>query len=247
MKPYCPHVDVEKDDPVKFAEKAASFGFKGITALWMANGRIIAEEESVSQGIRSLQWCRAAGISNMHTGDGMKDEGMDDYDAFKALKDRLLRIIEEAEKNKVIVDIEPHGTFSLSGKGLKRILSISDSPYFGINYDAADIYRSFFIENIQGSGFRKGGSGFGEGQGDDELEVLKEIAPRVTFYHAKDIKDGICRVLGEGGVKNRECIGVLKEIGYQGAISLETDGSNDKKTEIEMAKKSIKYLRSCMG
>ncbi|MDR1901838.1 MAG: sugar phosphate isomerase/epimerase [Treponema sp.] len=244
MHPFCPHVDVDTDDPVWFAEKAASFGIKGVMALWMANGRVIAEKESVEKGIRTLHWCKAAGIPVMHTGDGMKPEGMDDDEAFSILKDRLLQMLETAEKTNVILDIEPHGTFSLSGKGLKRILSISDSPFFGINYDAANIYRAFFIENIQGSTFSRGSNaGIGEGQGDDETEVLREILPRVKFYHAKDIKNGVCQVLGEGNVKNDECIKILKEGGYKGAVSLETDGSNTKEVEIEMAKKGIEYLR----
>jgi sugar phosphate isomerase/epimerase len=244
MYPFCPHVDVDKDDPVRFAEKTASFGIKGIVALWMANGRVIAEEESVAKAIQTLEWCKAAGIAIMHTGDGMKPDEMDDDEAFSILKDRLLCMIEAAEKNKVTVDIEPHGTFSLSGKGLKRILSISNSPFFGINYDAANIYRAFFIENIQGSTFKRGSNeGITEGQGDDEVEVLRDILSRVKCYHAKDIKNGICQVLGEGNVRNDECIKILKDGGYKGAVSLETDGSNSKETELAMAKKSIEYLR----
>jgi sugar phosphate isomerase/epimerase len=244
MIPFCPHVNVDTDDPVRFSEKVASFGIKGVLALWMANGRIIAEAESVEKGLRTLEWCKAAGIPNMHTGDGMKPEGMDDEEAFRILRERLLRMIEGAEKNGVTIDIEPHGTFSLSGRGLKRILSISGSPRFGVNYDAANIYRAFFIENIQGDTFKRGSNaGTGEGQGDDEVEVLRDILPRVKFYHAKDIKNGVCQALGEGNVKNDECIKLLKEAGYKGAVSLETDGSNTKEIEIGMAKKSIEYLR----
>jgi sugar phosphate isomerase/epimerase len=244
MKPLCPHADVLIDDPVRWAEKVASFGIKKVLALWMAKGNIIAEADGVDMGIRTLEWCKAAGIQVMHTGDGLKPEGMDDDEAFSVLKDRLLRMIEAAEKNKVILDIEPHGTFSLSASGLKRILTISDSPYFGINFDAANIYRAFFIESVDGSAPRRGSrAGVSEGQGDDEVEVLREILPRVTFYHAKDIKNGVCMPLGEGNVKNDACIQLLKEGGYKGAVSVETDGNNPKEVEIAMAKKSIEYLR----
>jgi sugar phosphate isomerase/epimerase len=244
MKPLCPHADVENDDPVRWSEKVAASGIKRTLALWMAHGNIIAEPKSVDMGIRSLEWCRAAGIGIMHTGDGLKPEDMDDETAFSILKDRLLRMIEAAEKNKVILDIEPHGTFSLTAEGLKRILSVSGSSYFGINYDAANIYRAFFIESVEGSASRRGSrDGVGEGQGDDEAEVLRSILPRVTFYHAKDIKNGVCMPLGDGNVKNDECIKILKEGGYKGAVSLETDGSNSKEVEIEMAKKGIEYLR----
>jgi sugar phosphate isomerase/epimerase len=248
MKPLCPHADVANDDPVRWSEKVAASGIKKTLALWMAHGNIIAEPKSVDMGIRSLEWCKAAGIGIMHTGDGLKPEGMDDETAFSILKDRLLCMIEAAEKNEVILDIEPHGTFSLTAEGLRRILSISGSPYFGINYDAANIYRAFFIESVEGSAPRRGSrDGVGEGQGDDELEVLRAILSRVTFYHAKDIKNGVCMPLGEGNVKNEACIRLLKEAGYTGAVSLETDGSNTKEVEIEMAKKGIEYLRRCIN
>jgi len=245
MRPFCPHVDVERDDPVRFAEKAASFGMKGVTAIWMAHGRIIMENESVDSAIRTLSWCRAAGIPVMHTGDGMKPEGMDDEYAFAILRERLLKIIEAAEKNRVTVAIEPHGTFSLTGAGLKRILAISDSPYFGVNYDAANIHRSFFIENIQGDTFRRGErDDLTVTGGEDEVEVLKAILPRVKFYHAKDIKGGVCRALGEGNVKNIPCLKLLRQTGYDGAVSLETDGSGTKAEEMEIARKSIVYLQN---
>lgn len=34
INPWCPHVDIDRDDPVKLAELAREFGFKGITALF---------------------------------------------------------------------------------------------------------------------------------------------------------------------------------------------------------------------
>ncbi|HBP38236.1 MAG TPA: hypothetical protein DD640_05760, partial [Clostridiales bacterium] len=36
--PWCPHVDIEKSDPVRFLDLARHYGFKGVSALWMPNG-----------------------------------------------------------------------------------------------------------------------------------------------------------------------------------------------------------------
>ena len=247
MSPFCPHVNVLEDDPVRFAEKAVDSGMKGVTALWMSNGRIIAEEESVESGIKTLNWCKAAGIPVMHTGDGMKPEGMSDEEAFSILRDRLLKIIAAAEEARVVVALEPHGTFSLSGVGLQRILTISQSPYFGVNYDAANIFRSFYIENIHGDTFKRGeNNDMNRSSREDEVEVLRSILPRVKFYHAKDIKDGVCQALGEGGVNNEDCIALLRESGYEGVVSLETDGSNTYEREVEIARKSIGYLQKLL-
>jgi sugar phosphate isomerase/epimerase len=236
IHPYCPHVDIDRDDPVRFASRAKELGFKGVTALWMPHGRLIADDESESSAVKSLYWCEAAGIKTLHVGDGMKDDKMDDETAFAILKARLERIVEVAEKTKTQVAIEPHGTFSLTAKGLKRILSIDRR--IGVNYDPANIFRSSFIENIDGF-FRE--SRLAERE--DEVDVVREIADRIVFFHAKDIRDGQTCALGEGNVKVKECLEILHGRGYDGVVSLETNGESDFKTEFEIAKKGYGFLR----
>ncbi|MDR2391885.1 MAG: sugar phosphate isomerase/epimerase [Planctomycetota bacterium] len=243
MSPFCPHVNIDADDPIRFAKLVKESGIRQVTALWMAHGRIIAEPASVETAVRSLEWCAAAGIPILHTGDGMKPDGMSGADAFSLLRERLFPMIEAAERTGVILALEPHGTFSLTGDGLRRIAGISTSPFFGINYDAANIFRSTYVENVQGSSFSYGKTAASGAKREDELEVLEKIADRVVNYHAKDVKDGECCALGDGSVKNDACIRLLKLHGYDRVLSVETDGNLSIEEETEIARRGLETLK----
>ena len=89
---------------------------------------------------------------------------------------------EAAKKYGVTLAIEPHGTFSLTGEGLKRIMALGDPSVLGINYDACNIFRAGYVESGNNkSGYKTSGNG------ENEVEVLKTISDRVVHCHAKDI------------------------------------------------------------
>ena len=236
--PWCPHVNVEKDDPEHLVRLKNKFGFREITGLWSLNGNIIANENAVASGIRSVEWAAAAGIPVLHTGDGKKPGGMSDEDAYKVFAEKLGLILEAARKYGVKVAIEPHGTFSLTLSGLQRMLTLGEPDVLGINYDACHILRAGYVE----SGNNKSGYKT-EGRGEDELAVLKGIADRVVHCHAKDINaEKICVPVGDGIVNVKGCVEHLKAIGYQGAVSVETEGSDDFDQVVALAAKSYAYL-----
>ena len=180
--PWCPHVNVEVDDPNNLVKLKEKYGFKGITGLWSLNGNIIANENAVESGIRSVEWAAAAGIPIVHTGDGKKPADMTDEYAFKVLEEKLSRILEAAKKYGVKMAIEPHGTFSLTAEGLEKIMKIGDKEVLGINYDACNIFRAGYVE----SGNNKSGYKT-EGNGENEYDVLRSVSDRVIHCHAKDI------------------------------------------------------------
>ena len=236
--PWCPHVNVETDDPENLIRLKNKYGFKEITGLWSLNGNIIANENAVESGIRSVEWAAAAGIPVLHTGDGKKPKDISDEEAFKRLEEKLSPILEAAKKNNVKVAIEPHGTFSLTLDGLKRILSLGEGEVLGINYDACNIFRAGYVE----SGNNKSGYKT-EGNGEDELQVLKGISDRVLHCHAKDINaEKQCVAVGEGIVNVKGCVEHLKSIGYSGVVSVETEGGDDFDSIVELAAKSYAYL-----
>jgi len=236
--PWCPHVNVETDDPETLVRLKEKFGFKGITGLWSLGGSIISNDKAVEYGIRSIEWAAAAGIPVLHTGDGKKPADMSSEDAYKVLSDRLPLILEAARKNGVTVAIEPHGTFSLTREGLNKLMAFGEPDVLGINYDACNIFRAGYVESGNNlAAYRS------EGKGEDELEVLKGVADRVVHFHAKDINaDKVCVALGDGLVKVKECIDVMKSVGYTGAISVETEGGDDFDQIVALATKSYQYL-----
>ena len=236
--PWCPHVNVEKDDPEMLVKLKNKFGFKGITGLWSLDGNIISNPHAVESGILSVEWAAAAGIPILHTGDGHKPEGMTDEDAFKILTDKLSAILEAARRNKVIVAIEPHGTFSLTGEGLRKIMEIGSPDVLGINFDACNIFRSAYVE----SGNNQSGWAGGE-KGEDELDVLKAIRGRVVHCHVKDInKDKECVAVGKGLVNVKGCLDYLLETNYGGVVSVETEGSSSFEEVTKLAEESYQYL-----
>ena len=236
--PWCPHVNVETDDPENLVKLKNKYGFKEITGLWSLNGNIIANQNAVESGIRSVEWAAAAGIPVLHTGDGKKPAEMSDEDAFKVLEEKLGLILEAAKKNGVKVAIEPHGSFSLTGDGLCRILSIGDASVLGINYDACNIFRAGYVE----SGNNKSGYKT-EGGGENEVKVLSAVIDRVVHCHAKDINtEKKCVAVGDGIVNVKGCIELLKKSGYNGVVSVETEGGDDFDEIVALAAKSYAYL-----
>lgn len=236
--PWCPHVNVERDDPERLVKLKEKFGFKAITGLWSLNGNILANPNGVASGVRSIEWAAAAGIPIVHMGDGHKPEGMTEEDAYKVLGEKMQILLEAAKKHNVTVAIEPHGTFSLTAQGLKRIMALGDPSCLGINYDGCNVFRAGYVESGNGvSGWQ------GNAQGANEVDVLSGIADRVVHCHAKDIDAaGNCVAVGEGLVNVKGCIELLKRSGYQGVVSVETEGGDDFDQVADLAAKSYRYL-----
>ncbi len=241
--PWCPHVNVEQDDPETLVRLKEKYGFKGITGLWSLNGNIIANPNAVESGIRSVEWAAAAGIPVLHTGDGKKPKEMSDEEAWKVFADKLAPILEAAKKNHVIVAIEPHGTFSLTGAGLKQMMSLAGPDVLGINYDACNIFRASYVE----SGNNKSGWACAEDK-EDELEVLRTIRDRVVHCHTKDINaEKQCVAVGDGVVNVRGCLEYLRDTNYEGVVSVETEGGGTFEEVVALAAKSYQYLTDLLG
>lgn len=238
--PWCPHVNVEKDDPEQLVRLKNKFGFKEITGLWSLDGNIISNPNAVASGIRSVEWAAAAGIPVLHTGDGHKPEGMSDEEAYKVLEEKLSQILEAAKKNHVKVAIEPHGTFSLTLAGLKKIMALGEPDVLGINYDACNVLRAGYVESGNNkSGWKR------MDNAENEIDVLRGISDRIVHCHAKDINaEQQCVAVGSGIVRVADCIEYLKTVGYEGVISVETEGGGSFESIVKLAAESYQYLNS---
>ena len=241
---WCPHVDVWKDDPEAFKKQVAKFGFKQATALWSPNGAVLNNPNVVKDLQTTLQWAAAADIPVVNIGEGHKSADVPDDDAWKILHDRVLPILEAAEKCRVFLAFEPHGTYSVTAQGLKKLMALSDSKWLGVNYDAANVHRASYVETVDGRHEEKKlASGKGK-----EVETLKAVLDRVVHFHVKDVqKDGKCVALGEGTVNNAACVDLLAKAGYTGALSLETEGDFDTETGQKLIEKSRAYMLKLLG
>ena len=240
--PWCPHVDASKDDPQKFVQTVKKYGFKGVTGLWSLHGAILPDAKSVEGITQTVRWAKEAGIPVVHAGDGKKPDSMTEADAWKVLAERLAAILEVAEKCQVYLAIEPHGTFSLTADGLKKIMALSPSKWLGINYDTANVHRATYVETVNG-----GYSWTPFGQRQDEVITLKAVADRVVHMHVKDVVSAKCVALGEGKVNLSGCLQVLKKRGYTGVISLETDGEFCAEEGQKLIEASHRYLTKTLS
>ena len=237
--PWCPHVNVETDDPENLVKLQKKYGFKGITGLWTLNGNIIANGSAVESNIRSIEWAAAAGIPVVHTGDGKKPSEMSDEEAYKVLGDKMAQILDAAKKYGVKLAIEPHGTFSLTADGLKKIMAMGDPSCLGINYDGCNVFRAGYVESGNDSKYK------GNEKGENEVKVLESVIDRVVHCHAKDINTKqICVPVGEGIVNVKGVVETLMKSGYDGVVSVETEGGGSFESIVELAKKSYDYLNS---
>jgi len=186
----------------------------------------------------NIKWAAKAGIPIVITGEGSKAEGMSDEDAFSILKENLTELVKVAEENKVILALEPHGYFSLQLGGLPKILSLVNSPYLKVNFDTANPHRGDYVGTDR-SGFRWRIKASSVG---DEIATLKTVVKQVRHVHAKDVigKDAV--TLGTGNVRFKECVKLLAENGYDGALSFQTEGGDPEVIQ-QMLVDSRKYLK----
>jgi sugar phosphate isomerase/epimerase len=240
--PWCPHVDAWKDDPQAFRQRVDQLGFKGVSGLWSPNGAIMADPKSVEGISQAIRWAKEAGIPAVFAGDGTKPDGMSDEDALKLLHDRLAQILDVAEECQVYLAIEPHGAFSLTADGLQKIIALSNSIWLGINYDTANVHRATYVETAAGAYSWKL-----YGQRQDEVATLKSVVDRVVHVHVKDVVGPACVALGQGDVNIAGCLQVLKQHGYAGVLSLETEGDLDADPGQRLIELSRAYLVDALG
>lgn len=155
-------------------------------------------------------------------------------------------LLEEAEKQNVVLAIENHykdnywkyPEFAQKGEVYLEILNQVHSPWFGAQYDPSNAILA----------------------GEDPIELLEKVKHRVVTMHASDrfLKPGHTLeelraaedsvgyaailshgVVGKGLNDYPRIFGILREVGYQGWISIE-DGMNG----LGEIRQSAEFLRS---
>ena len=234
---WCSHADPYKQDPTEFKEKVAGFGFKEISALG-SHRELITDEQGARDIEYAISWAKKAQIPIVITGEGRKPPAMSETEALDILKRRLEKILQKAEEEKVHVAIEPHGSLSLSTGGLEKILSSVKSPWIAVNFDTANPHRGNYVGTTR-RGFEWKLEGVSKS---DEISVLRPIARFVKHVHIKDVVGRDAVALGKGEVNLRGCLSILKQAGYQGVLSYETEGNDSPDKTQEMIEESRTYL-----
>ena len=234
---WCSHADPWNDDPAKFKEKIKSHGFKGCSAIG-SHRELITSEQGVKDIKRALEWAHQADVPIILTGEGRLAEDMTEETALTILKDRYQEILEIAEKYDVFLAIEDHGSISLKAYGLPKLLSLVNSKWFVVNFDTANIHRGDYV----GTDSTKYEWKLGAKTTFDEVELLKKVAHKVKHVHIKDVTGRDATTLGKGEIDLVGCLKVLKEAGYEGVLSYETEGFQDADESYKMIVESRDFL-----
>jgi sugar phosphate isomerase/epimerase len=237
---WCDHTRTDKDDPVKFREKALSAGFIGISCI--GSHRELISEKTAEEDLRhSLEFAAGAGAPVVATGEGRLPEGMSQAEALKILKPKLERLAQVAEKCNVYLAMEPHGSLSLAPGGLEKILALAPSPWLVVNFDTANPHRGDYVGTTH-EGFEWK---LDEAAKGDELAVLRPVAKKVKHVHWKDVVGRDAVTIGTGEVRLKEELIILRDAGYDGVLSYETEGweePDDSQRMIEESRKNTEAL-----
>ena len=159
--------------------------------------------------------------------------------AFDRARSSIMEVLEECAKLGVHLAMEPHGTFSTNPEGLKRLMAVSPSPYYFINYDVGNLSGGCGLPNAQ---------------------LLPQFLARVGWVHIKDYaRKAAGRTTGTGGtptsprgfasptvdigtgdVDIAAAVKILKDAGYGAAISAEILGHAD---PVGASGRALRYLK----
>jgi sugar phosphate isomerase/epimerase len=146
------------------------------------------------------------------------------------------QILEVAAAHEVTINVEPHGYFTTRPETMEKMLSFVVSPYLRMNMDTGNTFIA----------------------GQDPVAFLKRFLNKVSYVHVKDVSESLARAvrggqtgiavsqcsLGEGvNADNiKECLVILRDAGYQGALSIECEGQGG-----PMIEKSLAWLRRILA
>ncbi len=221
LKGGYPYVDLDlPPEPQMRIIESAGLKCPGISV----HCEMIADPEAVAYLKKAARWAADAGISTIISGEGWKPDAMPMEEAFERGKASVLEVVQECAKVGVHFAMEPHGTFSLTPDGLKRLMDVSASPYYFINYDVGNLSGACNVCNA---------------------ELLPRFIARVGWVHIKDFVregDGKSRAkvdIGSGDVDIEDSISILKSSGYAGVVSAEILGHGD---PVGSSRRALAYL-----
>ncbi len=173
-----------------------------------------------------VKFCRSLGGEVMVFGSPKQRAilpNVEEKDARRWVRDIFLEVLEEAEKSKVFICIEPlspkETNFINTAEEAIRLVEEISHPYFRLHLDVKAM----------------------SSEGKEIGEIIRNSAPYLKHFHANDASG---KGPGLGDTDFRPIMKALKEINYRGFVSVEMFDTYPS-PEI-CAIKSLKYLREVM-
>jgi len=230
---YQPHVALY-EDPLLLRRKMEKYGvrFSQVDAAFPLSGKE-GPLYGVPYVLKTIPWAKHAGCKRIATTDGLhKPEGLSDSQAMESMKRSYGQIIEVAEAYEIIISIEVHGYFTTKPEMMEKMLAFCDSPYLRMNMDTGNTFIA----------------------GQDPVAFCEHFKKKVTHVHVKDVSKSLAAAvrgeqtgiavsqcaIGDGvnGENIKKVLTILRDIGFDGVLSMECEGAGG-----PMIEKSLAWLR----
>jgi len=213
------------NDPLEMKDVLDEHGVKA--SGLSAHSPLMRPEISVPYLEKAIRLAAAVGAAVVNTDEGIRPRWLDDDECFHVMRYTLKKVLQVAERYGVSLGIEPHQSISKKTEGLLRIATLVKSPCLKVNYDTGNAYLG----------------------GEDPYAGLKAVLPLLAHVHAKDISLGQAEsekgkvsgtpvgcACGDGVIDWMKVLGILKDGGYGGVLSVECGTPNQ-------AERSLGHLR----
>jgi inosose dehydratase len=233
---YQPHVALY-EDPALLRRKMDQYGvrFSQVDAAYP-----LSQPDGPLRGVpyvlKSIAWAAQIGCPCVDTTDGLHaPEGLKDPEAMALMKRSYEQIITVAEAHQVIVNIEPHGYFTTNPDRMAEMLAFVKSAWLRLNMDTGNTFIA----------------------GNDPVKFLQRFLKQVSHVHVKDVSESLAAALrGKdtgiavstcplgGGVNAgniKKCLAHLRDVGYDGVLSIECEGQGG-----PMIEQSLAWLRATL-
>lgn len=233
---YNPHIALHTD-PLRLKSYLDGLNLKvsQIDAAYPMSGPD-GQYRGIPYTIEAVKFARAVGAPCVDTTDGAtKPAGYSDAEVMVLMKQYYRVMLEWAESHEIILNIEPHGPYTNNPDVMEELFASFDSPWLGLNFDTGNTFIA----------------------GNDPVKFLRRFRHKLRHCHIKDVSEELAKavrgeetgiatsVVGIGEGVNAEniagCIEILKEINYDGVISIECEAAPGK------VEQSLEWLRKQIG
>ncbi len=215
-----------EEDPLLMADICARHGVR--VASVSGHSPLMKPEAAVPRLTRAIVLADALDARWVNTDEMLKPDWMDDDFAHETMRYTLTRADQVARRHGVYVCVEPHGVYTKTAAGLRRIVELVPSDRIAVNWDTGNSYLAGL---------------------EDPYEGLEQVRDLVRHVHAKDIslehaerERGVVTgtpvgcACGDGMVDWERVLHILAPLDREIVFSVECG-------TIDQAERSLRHLR----
>lgn len=217
------------DDPLEVKEWMDELGLKASAVS--AHSPLMRPEVSIPYLTKAIRYASDIGAPVVTTDEGIRPEWMGEDEAFQIMGYTVGQVMRTAERYGVAVGLEPHSPYTVRKETFIRILELSDSPCWKVNWDPGN----FFL-----------------GGRDDVYDTFEAVAGRLCHMHGKDIsvkqsetergeKTGtpVGCACGDGVIDWPRTVEIIRKHNVDTVISVECG-------TVEQARRSLEYFQKIL-